>query len=408
MSSLRRKTRRAGVVEQRLQPISLSGLILAIALMTTGSIASMPKGEHKGARPVLELRNAYYPEISADGSRIVVWPEAATLKVYDINKRQHLRTVRVKDAQTAWLSSDGNRLAVGTHNSLQVIDVDSGKKLSQSRIPAQRFYTTVNSNLSLLAGIITNRKRGDIIQPAIRLWNIESGGLEREYGQIKYRSYEFWKHITMTRDGSIMAATKQSSHHPEFRSTVVWDVKSGRELLRLPFSCYWLALSDDGKRLATCHEVSGGTNRYVDKIVVTPQRELVVEVLPARSPFITRSYYITEIWDIKTGQKIQEIGKSYGDTPPKMVRGSFSPDGTLLATTSWQYAILWEVRTGEPLAAQLHRENDAVNKVMFSGDGQLLVAGSMGETVKVWRVGDVLEDAAVKVPASDPVRPGKP
>jgi hypothetical protein len=59
---------------------------------------------------------------------------------------------------------------------------------------------------------------------------------------------------------------------------------------------------------------------------------------------------------------------------------------------------LWDIKTGHPLAAQLHSQNDSVVKVMFSGDSALLVAGSEGEVVKVWRVGDILEAASVKSP----------
>ena len=61
---------------------------------------------------------------------------------------------------------------------------------------------------------------------------------------------------------------------------------------------------------------------------------------------------------------------------------SFSPDGTLLAS-SWDNTVeLWDVATQEPIADLGHGAE--VSAVSFSPDGTLLASGLRDGTVKLW------------------------
>jgi len=67
---------------------------------------------------------------------------------------------------------------------------------------------------------------------------------------------------------------------------------------------------------------------------------------------------------------------------------SFSPDGSLLASGSYDSTIkLWRVADGS-LVRTLKGHTDWVNSVSFSPDGRLLASGSEDNTIKLWRVSD--------------------
>ncbi|MEV8508331.1 metallophosphoesterase [Actinoplanes sp. NPDC051475] len=92
--------------------------------------------------------------------------------------------------------------------------------------------------------------------------------------------------------------------------------------------------------------------------------------------------HTVRIWDIRTGTSDAVLT---GHTKP--VNGvAFSPDGTLLASTSADHtARIWNVRARTGIALTGHE--DAVRGVAFSPDGTLLATASNDHTVRIWQVG---------------------
>ena len=89
-----------------------------------------------------------------------------------------------------------------------------------------------------------------------------------------------------------------------------------------------------------------------------------------------------QLWDVVTGEPIATLGgrESSGSSV------SFSPDGATLASGSLDDTVrLWAVATGEPIAP-LEGHTFGVNSVSFSPDGATLASGSLDDTVRLWAV----------------------
>ena len=65
----------------------------------------------------------------------------------------------------------------------------------------------------------------------------------------------------------------------------------------------------------------------------------------------------------------------------------FSPDGTKLASSSWDYTIkVWDVISDFNIINTIEGHTHIVESVMFSPDGTKIVSASDDETTRVWDI----------------------
>ena len=89
-----------------------------------------------------------------------------------------------------------------------------------------------------------------------------------------------------------------------------------------------------------------------------------------------------QLWDVVTGEPIATLGGRESSVSSV----SFSPDGSTLASGSGDDTVrLWDVVTGEPIVT-LEGHTSGVSSVSFSADGSTLASGSGDDTVRLWDV----------------------
>lgn len=340
----------------------------------------------------------------AANNQLVTMSDAA--RVWDLNTGRELRTIELSGPDTSGftgasggiaISPDGTQLVLLTDDSephARVIDLVSGRevrnvKLSDKRIENVNFAFTPDGRV-LAAGLIDKR---------LKLWNLKTKK-EQELGQ----ATKEYPQLTFSRDGRVLAL----SEHYVVR---LWDVASGRELtqIKVPNSGAftaqadaYIAISDDGKRIAT-----GGFD--TDTIIWETDTGKRLSNLNGRTNMaynVSFSPDGTQLWsggrtrwDLRTGRGLRLVPASAEKT-----LGVPSPDGRVLAVMTWNNNVLNLVES--PSGKQLFQltpagEVGVVQKLHFSPDGSLLAvvygpsddqrqvtatSFARGSQVKIWDV----------------------
>jgi WD40 repeat protein len=98
-----------------------------------------------------------------------------------------------------------------------------------------------------------------------------------------------------------------------------------------------------------------------------------------------------KIWNITSGQLLRTLTGHVG----RVFSVAFSPDGQLIASGGWDNRLrIWNVTNGEELQV-LGKQGSGIHSIAFSPDGELVAAGSIEGTIRFWNVTNG-EDSPVK------------
>jgi WD40 repeat protein/tRNA A-37 threonylcarbamoyl transferase component Bud32 len=269
---------------------------------------------------------------SADGT-VHVWDAVATRRVYPL--RGHAGTV-----DFVAFSRDGTRLVTGGNDgTARVWDARTGQEVAALPVTAGRI-----GGLGLNPDGTRIAVAGD---GRVRLWDAAAGRQLLTLGEGK----DAVTHVAFSANGTRVAALYQ------FNRIVVWDVPTGRELMRLTLVNHssltgltldrvlsGIALSPDGQRLAAACE---------DKV---------------------------RTWDVQTGRAMLEVGAR--PSHPEQV--AFGPDGSRLYGLNRDGTLFgWDAETGKAAPTVRGLKNDNWGFAV-SPDGRRVAAAAGKGTVRVW------------------------
>ncbi len=190
----------------------------------------------------------------------------------------------------------------------------------------------------------------------VQVWDLTTG---HERAALKSHSHKVTA-LAFSPDGKTVATADSA------RSLKLWEVASGREQQTLlsEFSPLALAYSPDGRRLAVT-----GHGEALTEMAGESERPLI---LPGKGA----------VWDLAAARVLYALP----DQRMRTVAVAFSPDGSRLATASWDgTAKLIDASFGKEIN-QLGGHTGHVNDVAFSPDGKRLVTCGADQTIKLWDV----------------------
>jgi WD40 repeat protein/DNA-binding SARP family transcriptional activator len=320
-----------------------------------------------GRRPEL-LRSVSTGEGSAPG-RLDVSPDGRTIALQDMGNRVTLFDARSMEV-LASVQADGPQ-HLGNPAGPPLEFSPDGKQL------AVGFHTFEGDPVQLLDG-------ATLLPSGVQL-----GGLPEAPAQAM--------DVSFSPDGSRIAATFQefrdgaASAHATSSYVLVWDLRDPQEpRFRADFAgAAWVlqhvAFSPDGRILYTSNPLTrydAGTGRLLEEL--DPGFWLSFELNPAGTLAAMPEGFDPSIVLVNpaTGHTVHRLQghKEY-------VWGArFSPDGTLLASTSRDRSVIvWDVATGESLF-QLQTDEETVVGFDFSEDSRLLYTAGLDGALRTWDI----------------------
>ena len=290
------------------------------------------------------------PQFSPDGNRLAI-PNGDNLVVWDLVRKQPLVTLNAsggsidnKDSPPIYqiaFSPDGKRLALTqSDGSVDIWDVVTGQRVI--KIPSQ------------VAATIAFSKNGQTLaaagQESIELWNIASSQLlwKTDVSGLRISALQF-----TADDQTILAAASSGL-------AVLWlDAASGRQT-----QSFAPNLADPGP-----------TSIALQEPLLAALKPDAAEDLPLR------------IWDLRTGQVLQDLSDFYDRAYSGYF--TFSPDARLFAGDERAYTGIWSTVTGQ----ELFQSPNGLISPVFSPDSQSVIFADDLGRLQFWDVRSLLSQA---------------
>ena len=302
---------------------------------------------------------------SADGKTIILWDVVTEKELIRMKSEDFVRTIS--------FSHDGALIAsAGRHGLIKLWDVNTGQNMKTLSHKADVNSIAFSPTENMLASGSNDT--------TVKLWNIVTGteiSIIENPGRILA--------VAFSPDGETLAWTDAG-----WPDTInLWDVATQSFIAiydnDTAFNMNSIALSPDKKTFVTVDshfdfvkvwDITTGNTIDLGHIGLTP-----ISFSPNSTMLASGGRRGVRLWDVNTGENVAAIPVEIG---PRVQLMSFLPDGRTLAyhVDGEDFTRLWDVTTQTQVGTI---ENESMSYWAFSPDGKTLASAS-GRIIELWNV----------------------
>ncbi|KIJ22911.1 hypothetical protein M422DRAFT_196540, partial [Sphaerobolus stellatus SS14] len=296
-------------------------------------------------------------------------------------------------------SPDGMKIVSGSYDrTVQVWKIPDGRPSQQQKQSLQAHKNCITSVAYSPDGTKIVSGSADRI---VRVWNASTG---QRLGQ-PLKGHPSWvTSVAFSSDGTKIVSVSAGT------TVLVWDISTGQSLTQsLECPQYYVtpvAYPPDQLKLAclgwrfmghqSClnstafpayqSKASGLGGSLIQPYFLDHTQDYVrpIAYSPDGTMLVSSSKDMTvQIWN-STGQSLKKTLRGHSGLITSV---AFSPDGTKIVSGSRDRTVqLWDVSTGQCLGQPLKGHQDRVYSIAFSPDGTKIISSSHDRTIQVWNV----------------------
>jgi WD40 repeat protein len=325
--------------------------------------------------------------LSSDGHTVVTGSMDKTARLWDVATGKQIGVLHSHGnvVKSVAFSADSRTVAAALHWTVRLWEVASGREIARIRGDNESIDSVALSPDGHTLAIGSSNM--------VRFWDL---AIDQEIRSLRHSSY---------RSDSVSSIAFSPDGRTLFTGSVgkvqLWEVKTGKNIATLADNNSPVAVSPDGRMLASQGTAFRGqtvrlsavsTGKEIDVLHGHTDDVWSIAFSPDGHTLATSSSDKTaRVWEVATTRKEICVLRGHDSWVTSV---AFSPDGRTLATGSEDRTVrLWAVATCQEIAV-LRRHENRVTSVSFSPDGRTLATGSWDEHVRLWPVGQRLIDLA--------------